>query len=247
MKTKDKVIDKVLKAILDSGWGLIGKFDGEDFLVVDGWEPIERAVYLALEELVPKAIEKYYAPAGRVKKLHYIDGMGIESADLYIDGTVPAEVQEAFENTGFDDVFFSSIIGGRYWGFSDDYRLCDYCGSVVRNSPDSYSWRPNYIQIEGEIICRDCVNDDILQEYVESMSNNFKLAVFTRLIDDDTMERLGYEKVSGDHEAGIGEWCHDDPLVLYEEAQAARPGVYVFKIDDVGQFDVGFSLWRKVN
>jgi len=52
------------------------------------------------------------------------------------------------------------------WGFSDEYSTCDGCYTVLRISPDSYSWTPEFVTYNCERYCFECADEeDILEEY----------------------------------------------------------------------------------
>jgi hypothetical protein len=45
--------------------------------------------------------------------------------------------------------------------WSDEWATCDCCHKAVRTEPDSYSWRPSYVYGDGEILCRECAEDEV--------------------------------------------------------------------------------------
>ena len=70
----------------------------------------------------------------------------------------------------FEDVLVE-LGGERYdcWGFSDEYDLCSDCERVVRTSPNSYLWQPDFWRKtndweEQELICKECIQPG---EYID--------------------------------------------------------------------------------
>ncbi|MHA2094586.1 MAG: hypothetical protein ACW98F_08155 [Candidatus Hodarchaeales archaeon] len=63
-----------------------------------------------------------------------------------------------------DDI--KDLIGESEWGFSDEYNICQECDNVLRTSPDSYHWTPDYYQDpEGCQFCKECCDNGDLIEY----------------------------------------------------------------------------------
>ena len=58
------------------------------------------------------------------------------------------------------------LIDKTEWGFSDEYEICSECNTVLRTSPDSYGWVPNYYQDpDGYKYCQECCESGGLIEY----------------------------------------------------------------------------------
>lgn len=66
-------------------------------------------------------------------------------------------------------------IGEIEWGFDDEYSTCDSCGDVLRTSPDSYDWTPEYYETEnGERFCEECsqkYSNDAIEEIQHAIDN----------------------------------------------------------------------------
>jgi hypothetical protein len=129
------------------------------------------------------------------------------------------------------------------WGFGDEYAVCDCCYKVIRTSPDSYSWKADY-WIDYELTCGDCTreNENIRDEYLHTLQNNFKTA--NTILSDEDLKEAGYERL--EHTIYQNGWygVRDDPEELLKEAQSKYPeGIFVFSICGVGQFHTDFDLW----
>lgn len=45
--------------------------------------------------------------------------------------------------------------------WSDEWTTCSDCGHAVRIEPDSYCWKPSYVESDNKILCPECApNDD---------------------------------------------------------------------------------------
>lgn len=128
--------------------------------------------------------------------------------------------------------------------FSDEYSTCSDCGAVIRTSPNSYHWQPDFYFGDGFIACNKCFNEteDYQEAYIQEKINDPKNAI-NGLISEGQLAELGFEKLNGDsYENG---WHHgqtDDPQSIYDKL-SDRYEEIVFFIDGVGQFDVHFSVW----
>jgi hypothetical protein len=128
--------------------------------------------------------------------------------------------------------------------FSDEYTTCSDCHSVIRTSPDSYSWQPDFMWGDGYIACNKCFNDneDYQEAYIEDKINDPKTAI-NGLITEAQMEELGFTKLNdASYENGYHRGQTDDPEAIYDSIKNDYDEV-VFFIDRTGQFDIHFSVW----
>lgn len=130
------------------------------------------------------------------------------------------------------------------WGFADEWAKCDECDKLIRTSPDSYSFKPDYwFSDEHGLLCGDCVrnNHDVSLEYVRTMINNAEKA--NTILGENELEELGFTLIDKDFENG---WYdrHDSPEEILETALEKHPeGAFLFSISGVGQFATQFELW----
>jgi hypothetical protein len=122
-------------------------------------------------------------------------------------------------------------------GWEDEWSTCDGCGRAVRTSPDSYGWQPSCVMNDGGTRCIDCL-DEI---YIESLENQPTRAVNLHRFDPAA---FGYTKLEGDFESGWHPGQNDKPAEIYARLHPTHARL-LFVVDDVGQFDMRFSIWEK--
>jgi len=126
--------------------------------------------------------------------------------------------------------------------FSDEYTTCSDCYHVIRTSPDSYHWQPDFYVGDGFIVCGECFrdNEDYQEDYLEDKINNPKDAV-NGLLTEEQIEALGFERIGREFEDG---WYHvnDDPQEIYEKLSESYNEV-LFYINNVEQFRINFIVF----
>jgi hypothetical protein len=123
--------------------------------------------------------------------------------------------------------------------YSDEYTTCDDCSHVIRTSPDSYHWQPDYYVGDGFIVCGDCFknNEDYQEGYINEKINDPKTAI-NGLITESQLESLGFQKIGEEYENG---WYHveDNPQEIYERLSDKYEEI-VFLVNNVEQFRINF-------
>lgn len=126
--------------------------------------------------------------------------------------------------------------------FSDEYTTCSDCNKLIRTSPDSYGWQPDFYVGDGFIACNTCFNDteNYQEEYIEERVNDPKKAV-NGLMTEEQIEALGFEKLDAEYENG---WYHveDDPEEVYDKLSEHYHEV-LFYINNVEQFRINFIVF----
>lgn len=124
--------------------------------------------------------------------------------------------------------------------WSDEWTTCTGCNKAVRTSPDSYGWTRSYWDTDdGDTLCRECVLADP-ESYLESLEGDARKA---ETIGVD-LDAHGYRKLNTDsYENGWHPGQNDSPEVVAKSLKARGVERFLFKIDDVGQFDVRFSVY----
>lgn len=125
------------------------------------------------------------------------------------------------------------------WGFSDEYITCSDCGEVIKTSPDSYGWKPDFAIVNDcELLCGECIRFRP-QDYLQDLINNPKKA--NTIIYDDSLVELGFKKITEDFEAG---WYgrYDDPEKILERMEKKYFEV-IFSITSNGQFSTDYVCW----
>src|SRR5690606_13431262 len=116
----------------------------------------------------------------------------------------------------------------------------------IRTSPDSYSWQPAYIIMhECELLCLECADP---AEYYASIENAADKAASNEFTYKYPAEDYGYTRVNDDaYTNGFHPGQNDDPKQILGRLLSDDPeGRFVFTLDYTSQFEVGFSVYRKV-
>lgn len=125
--------------------------------------------------------------------------------------------------------------------FSDEYTTCSDCSKLIRTSPDSYFWQPDFHIGDGFIACNECFNDneDMQEDYLQERVNNYQSA--NQLLSDEQIEALDFKRIS-EHEYFMGERTTDTPERLYHALEEQYHEI-LFSIDSTGQFNTDYSVW----
>lgn len=123
--------------------------------------------------------------------------------------------------------------------WSDQWTTCNDCGKAVRTEADSYGWKRSYAEIEGDILCHLCVKEDP-SAYLESLEGDARRG--------DTMdlplEDHGYHKVNTEsYQHGWHPGQNDSPEVVAKSLTERGISRFLFRIDDVEQFTLHFSVY----
>jgi hypothetical protein len=124
--------------------------------------------------------------------------------------------------------------------WSDEWTTCSECNRALRTTADCYFWQPSYGEMEGDILCIDCLTKDA-ESYLESLEDNPRTALNIRQIDPAA---YGYMKLEGEFESGFHPGQTDDPKKIYARLCDTHPRL-LFRIDEVSQFYTVFSVWQK--
>ncbi len=124
------------------------------------------------------------------------------------------------------------------WGFADEYDTCSNCGRSMRTAPDCYGWQPDFFDFkDGDRLCRDCIREHAVEEYIEEHINRNKLLNEWIVNPEDH----DWTKLDLDYENGMHPGQNDDPRKIIKVLKAE--GIDVLFTGSVGQFDVDFSPW----
>ena len=130
------------------------------------------------------------------------------------------------------------------YGFELDWEdtstSCDECGKHIHTQPGYYGDTPYYWMDgdNGGIICHECTD---AEEYLEYCEDAPERCVNLRGIDP---AEHNYVKIEGDFESGLHPGQTDNPQAIYKRLSEKYDHI-IFVIDDVGQFDARFSVWRR--
>ncbi len=127
--------------------------------------------------------------------------------------------------------------------WSDEWVSCYECNKAYRSSPDSYGWVKSwwYGPHDCDIICAECTRKNMLDEYLEYLSENHDHA--DTFLDDGDLEDAGWQRVGAKLEHGLYGGQAADPKKVAAWVYKQGHERCLFKIDSTGQFDVDFSVW----
>lgn len=239
----DDLMTVTLSYLYENGYienVIIGEFeDGTPFVIFESWDDVYEVIYAVIEKIVPEALE-LYEQAGLVKERRWGHGKILE--DVRIDNEVPKIVKNALDEHGIKWYNIVESALGCEWGFSDEYTTCDDCGNIIRTSPDSYHWQPDFYIGDGFIVCNRCFNDseDYQEEYLADKINNPKQAV-NGLMTEEQIEELGFKKLNSEYEYGWYNVNHD-PEKIYEALSKDFEEI-LFYVNNVEQFRVNFIVF----
>lgn len=135
--------------------------------------------------------------------------------------------------TDIDDIGFG-------WGFDDEYSVCDNCNMVIRTSPDSYIWQPEYYVFsdDGMMVCDRCIIEDYSDDYIEKHINKNNLVTI-----DIDLNEFGFVQLEREFENGYHNGQNDDPEKIIPVMSSA--GFDIVFTGSVGQFDISWKVWAR--
>lgn len=142
------------------------------------------------------------------------------------DNTMPI-LREEFEKVGV----------ATEW--NDEWEKCDICERLVRIEPNSYGWMQSWVRSrDGDIVCAKCAcaDEDFM---IDTFDGNERLAV---TFDWDPAEH-GYTRVLENLENGFHSGMNSDPKVIAKDIRGKGVRHFIFKLDDMSQFYLTFSLY----
>jgi hypothetical protein len=233
-------MDEKIQDLFDRLDVRIGDYDGDTFAIIWDWDTIHQTVVevndLKKEDLMkygckPEAVEDYWKNIKRYGDLR----IGSNGKPPMYGGEPLYEVPEGLKD--FEQILEEQGIDS--WGFGDEYDLCYHCMSVIRTSPDCWTWTPEFHDFEdtGERVCLECIenSEEYQQRYIEDVKNQLKGC---NLIDP---EDVGFESIGEQFSVGMYEHSNDDPEKILERLNEQDIDV-LFELSP-GQFDTGFKVY----
>jgi hypothetical protein len=126
--------------------------------------------------------------------------------------------------------------------FSDEWATCVECHKAVRTQGDSYHWTRSYWASEYGAVCLECVTEDP-EEYLIDLRGNHRVAHVLQEID---LTDHGYMQVWGEFESGLYGGQMDSPSAVAAAFEARGWEDFIFVVNAVGQFDLKFSVFLRV-
>lgn len=128
------------------------------------------------------------------------------------------------------------------YGFDDEYTQCSNCCQIIRTSPDSYSWQPDYLQTECEILCQDCYT---IEDVIQININNPNTAINSTDFDSSELINAGFELINKDsYQNGLHEGMNDNPKEIYNQLQNQYNDI-IFVISEQSQFYIEFDVYGR--
>ncbi len=135
-------------------------------------------------------------------------------------------------------------------GFNDEYTSCYGCNKIISTSPGYYGDQKNFVFTEYEILCRECVLTDP-ESIIDAFKNDPRKALPNWFYPE--IEKAGFVCYSPDEycqkfETGLHIGQDDDPKAIAKNIENELLGYdYLFKINDIGQFDINWSIFIRKN
>lgn len=128
--------------------------------------------------------------------------------------------------------------------WSDEWTHCGQCCGLLRTSPDSYGWKPAYVELEGDIYCEACAKED--PDSIIDLYNGNSRKALTINDADEFLEEQGWVRYNEEaYEHGLHAHQADNPRIIAKSLHARGVENFIFTIDSCGQFDMDFSVWVK--
>ena len=128
------------------------------------------------------------------------------------------------------------------YGFDDEYATCSDCNAVIRTSPDSYSWAPEYWNSPEGYICRDCIDPTEYLEWLEQEQASGKAISCLEWIDPTDR---GYTLILENLEYSFHPSRADDPGKLVKWFNERH--ISILFIVQPSQFDYSFDVYAKID
>jgi hypothetical protein len=126
--------------------------------------------------------------------------------------------------------------------WSDQTSRCDHCNGCITDGPDYYGDSAHYaFLVECNVLCEHCIRANFAEEYLEGLENNPRIGMFINGIDP---AEYGYEELESNFQNGFHPGQTDDPKKIFARLKGKYSRL-LFVIDELGQFDVHFSVWFK--
>ena len=133
----------------------------------------------------------------------------------------------------------------------DDTTARCYCGKLITTIPTHWGWQPKYVFMDKDAcyLCQDCALE-AADEVIEQAMNNERIALWSWFL--GALQERGWVCLEDDanacarFETGFHAGQTDDPVKVKAHVQQTLPDHdLVFVINDVGQFDMRWSVHIK--
>jgi len=138
---------------------------------------------------------------------------------------VAPEIQKTLEEAGYILEWY------------DEWVTCYECGRAIRTIPDSYSWLKSWAVVDCSFYCKDCILEDYGEEYIDEKMGRVDGAVMPWV----DLSVYGFT-LATDEYYGFNGGIHPQTMIE-TRIEMLQDKEWIFQIDWVAQFDVGYSLW----
>jgi hypothetical protein len=202
----------------------------------DAWRLILAAMRVAKEPRARDRVEEmnvhtnvddfdFDAPVVVTGNWNEIDRWDEETRSHVLLDEIPKRLGKALERIGVEIA----------WGDCCD--SCDDCGKLLNTNPSHYGWQPRYVSTKHGTCCLECLDP---VEYLESIEGESRRA--NNLASIDPAEH-GYFLFKEGLEHGWHPGQDASPEVIAKAMRARGIERFLFHIDDIGQFDMRFSVY----
>lgn len=122
--------------------------------------------------------------------------------------------------------------------WDDEWCACSQCARLFRTQPDCYGWKKSYYDFDGDLVCNECVDPELMLKDLEGKPH----VALTM----DTIDPMDYGYTEVNEESYTNGWYggqNDSPDAIAEAIEEMNISRYLFKLGGVGQFDVTFSVF----
>jgi hypothetical protein len=124
-------------------------------------------------------------------------------------------------------------------GFSDEYTFCSNCNKIIRTSPTSYGWSPDFWVGDGFIECGECTRSNP-ENYIGHLVNNTSIA--NTILSHKELTEQGFKKLNEEYQNGFHQGMNDNPKEIYNRLKGQHSEI-IFNISENSQFYTTFEVY----
>jgi len=241
--------DPIVEYLSQEGMVEVSEYEDKQFLIFHGWEGVHlmyswfvsqaKATKLYRKALAADERPDYHHGKQMIHSLRLgRDGLFPHSLGRHAPYLIPEKVQKFLDKIEYSD---------EEWGFDDEWSQCANCGRVIRSSPDSYSWYPDYLSTEDGLYCPRCFDlDDYLQVVEDKVDRDEPIPgmPYSLSFDRDEWTQVKSNGYRGEWENGLHGGQTDNPDKQARLVRKVGEGKIQVLFDvSPSQFDVSWTTW----
>ena len=179
----------------------------------------------------------------RIKCSRWLSEQDCTVGEYDNEGFVIVPGWDVVNNPAFSCIVDKAVGSEHNYGFDDEYDTCYECGKILRTSPDSYSWQPEYWLSDFDgFLCVDCTANDYIESYLEYVVDhtNGPRHVNESILD---LDGAGFKQVLKNCEYGMHRGQNEDPRKVAQ--WALENNLEIAFTVSTGQFDVSWDAWMR--